>query len=445
MKCVIIAAGRGERLSSKCDSKPLLPLLGLSLIDRVILTAHKAGIDEFYVITGYNRKKVEDHLDEFSRLRNIKITCIPNEDWEKGNALSVLKAASVIRGSPFLLLMTDHLFDKTILDDLIKTPLASDEIILAVDCSISKNKLINASDATKVQTRNGKIIDIGKNISNYDAYDTGIFFCSTAIFSAIEKSIKKGDYSLSGGVRQLAENGKAKIFDIKGRFWIDIDDETTYKKAEHTLLKSLKKPTDGPISRYINRQVSIRISKLLVRTKLTPNQISFISFLMCFISAGLIAQSGYLFLAIGAILAQFTSIIDGCDGEVARLKFQTTEFGAWFDAVLDRYGDAIILFGLISHLYIDKPNFIILLVGFLAIMGTFMNSYTADKYDGIMQKRIGKKGHYFRIGRDVRLGIIFVGGLANLPLTTLWLLAILTNFEAIRRIFMFRREEKIER
>lgn len=436
MKCVIIAAGRGERLSSKCDSKPLLPLLGLPLIDRVILTAHEAGMDEFYVVTGYNREKVEPHLDEFSRLRNIEITCIANEDWEKGNALSVLKTGSIIQESPFLLLMTDHLFDKTILDNLIKTPIASDEIILAVDYSISTNKLINVSDATKVQTCNGKIIDIGKNLSNYDAYDTGIFLCSTAIFSAIETSIKNGDYTLSGAVRQLAENGKAKTFDIEERFWIDIDDETAYKKAEQTLLKSLKKPTDGPISRYINRNISIRISKWLVKTKLTPNQISSISFLMCFLSAGFLSQSGYLFLAIGAILAQFTSILDGCDGEVARLKFQTTEFGSWFDAVLDRYGDAIILFGLISHLYIDKPNFIILLVGFLAIMGTFMNSYTADKYDGIMLKRIGNKGHYFRIGRDVRLGIIFVGGLANLPLTTLWVLAILTNIEVVRRIFV---------
>lgn len=436
MKCVIIAAGRGERISGKCDSKPLLPLLGLPLIERVILTAHKTGVDEFYVITGYNREKVEHHLFQFSKSRNIKITCIANEDWEKGNALSVLKAANAVQDAPFLLLMTDHLFDENILSDLIKIPIASDEITLGVDYSISTNKFINISDATKVQTRNGKIIDIGKNINNYDAYDTGIFLCSPAIFTAIKKSLQKGDDSLSGGVRQLAANGKAKAFDIQGRFWIDIDDETAYKKAEQTLLNSLKKPTDGPISRYINRKISIRISKLLVRTKLTPNQISFISFLMCIISATFLSQSGYLFLAIGAILAQVTSIIDGCDGEVARLKFQTTDFGAWFDAVLDRYGDAFILFGLICHLYLYKPYSLTLFIGFLAIIGTFMNSYTADKYDGIMRKNLSNKGHYFRIGRDMRLGIIFVGGLLNLPLTTLSIIAILMNIEVLRRILI---------
>ena len=48
MKCLIIAAGRGSRLSSRGDSKPLIPLLGVSLIERVILTAQKSGVADFY-------------------------------------------------------------------------------------------------------------------------------------------------------------------------------------------------------------------------------------------------------------------------------------------------------------------------------------------------------------------------------------------------------------
>ena len=53
-KCLIIAAGKGSRMSGKGDSKPLIPLLGLSLIERVILTVNNSGIDDFYVVTGYN-------------------------------------------------------------------------------------------------------------------------------------------------------------------------------------------------------------------------------------------------------------------------------------------------------------------------------------------------------------------------------------------------------
>ena len=60
MKCLIIAAGRGIRLSSRGDSKPLVPLLGVSLIERVILTAQKSGLTDFYVVTGYNGEEVRE-------------------------------------------------------------------------------------------------------------------------------------------------------------------------------------------------------------------------------------------------------------------------------------------------------------------------------------------------------------------------------------------------
>jgi CDP-L-myo-inositol myo-inositolphosphotransferase len=127
------------------------------------------------------------------------------------------------------------------------------------------------------------------------------------------------------------------------------------------------------------------------------------------------------------------------------LKFQETEFGAWFDAVLDRYADAFLLFGLTYYVYFLSGNLLYLFIGFLAIIGTFMNSYTADKYDGLMKKMIGAKGHYFRMGRDVRIFIIFLfvilnipflflGKAVSLPFLALLLIAILMNAENIRRV-----------
>ena len=89
MKCLIIAAGRGSRLSSRGDSKPLVPLLGLSLIERVILTEQKSGPTDFYVVTGYNGEKVRHYLNRFSQRSNIPITHITNEEWEKGKGISV--------------------------------------------------------------------------------------------------------------------------------------------------------------------------------------------------------------------------------------------------------------------------------------------------------------------------------------------------------------------
>ena len=433
MKCLIIAAGRGSRLSSRGDSKPLIPLLGLSLIERVILTAKKSGLTDFYVVTGYNGEKVRQYLDRFSQSRNINITHITNEEWENGNGISVLKAKKLLDEN-FILLMGDHIFDESILVRLKNERIADDEVMLAVDYNIETNRLVDVDDVTRVLVEDNRILDIGKNIKKYNAYDTGIFLCSPAIFSAIEESLDNDDSSLSGGIRVLAGKGKAKTFDIKEDYWIDVDDEKTYKLAEKKLLATLKKTSDGPVSRYLNRPISTRITRHLLRTDITPNHVSFFSFILAMLGAFLFFLGGYINLVIGAILAQVASIIDGCDGEIARLKFQITEFGGWFDAVLDRYADAFLLFGLTYYAYFTNMNFSVLFIGFLAIIGTFMNSYTADKYDGLMKRKLGQGKHYFRMGRDVRIFIIFLGALVNQPLLILVLIALLMNAENIRRV-----------
>ena len=76
-------------------------------------------------------------------------------------------------------------------------------------------------------------------------------------------------------------------------------------------------------------------------------------------------------------------------------------------------------------------------VGFAALMGTFLNSYTADKYDSLFKKKMSS-GFEIRIGRDIRLLLIFVGALSNQIFLALAILAIMTNFESIRRLVVLR-------
>jgi len=344
MKCLIIAAGRGSRLASKGNSKPLVRLLGLPLIERTILTAKKAGINDFYVVTGYEGEKVRHYLDKSGKRTNTKITHVINEEWEKGNGISVLKAKDLIK-EPFILLMADHLFDYSILEGLKKEQISEDEIILAVDRNIESNKLVDIDDVTKVLVNGTKIKAIGKEIKDYNAYDTGIFLCSPVLFHAIEDSLlSTGDSALSGGIKILSGKGNARTFDVRDSYWIDVDDEKAFNKAKNLLISNLKKASDGPVSRYLNRPLSILLTRLILNTKIAPNHISIFTFLLGALGAGFFFLGGYINLIIGGILAQIASVIDGCDGEIARLKFKTSEFGGWFDAVLDRYADAFLLF-----------------------------------------------------------------------------------------------------
>ena len=437
IKCLIIAAGKGSRLRQRGDSKPLIPLLGRPLIERVIRSAIEAGADDFYVVTGYQEKLIRAFLADLSERLGCRITPIFNRDWEKENGLSVLKAREYLQ-EPFLLLMADHIFDPAIARELMALPLSDGEIALGVDRN-TRNAFVDMEDVTRVITDGGKIRNIGKGLTDFNGFDTGIFKCTPAIFSALACSAKQdGDTTLSAAVRNLAAAGKAKAVDINGCFWIDVDDPAAFSRAEDVILANLKaKPNDGPVSRYINRPLSVRISRRLVNHRITPNQISLFSFLCSVLAAGLFALDGYLTLLLGGFMAQFASIVDGCDGEVARLTYQSSPYGGWFDAVLDRYADAFLLFGLMWHAYADRTDGLILLFGFLAIIGSFMLSYTADKHDSLMRDRVNR-GWGLRMGRDIRVFLIFLGAIFNQAYLTLIVIAVVMNIATIRRLIICR-------
>lgn len=430
MKCLIIAAGKGSRLKQKGDCKPLLPVLGIPLIERVTRTALETGVEEFYVVTGYHGDRVSDFLNQLAECLAIQITSLVNDDWEKGNGLSVLKAREFLK-EPFLLLMADHLFEPSLARALTELHLSDGDIALGVDSDI-RNSLIDMEDVTRVNSKDGNIVEIGKSLADFNGFDTGVFLCSPAIFQALEQSIEKnGDTTLSGAIRVLAAEGRAKAIPVSG-FWLDVDRPADLKRAEQSLLDRLRdKPNDGIISRYVNRPVSMLFSRYLVKLDVTPNQISLFSFLVSLVAAGLFALGGYLALILGGVLAQLASIIDGSDGEVARLKYQSSDFGGWFDAVLDRYADAFLLFGLTWHLLVKEISGLVLFIGFMAIIGSFMLSYTADKYDNLMRERIKSR---LRLGRDVRMFLIFLGAVTNLVLPTLVLIAVVMNLETLRRV-----------
>jgi CDP-L-myo-inositol myo-inositolphosphotransferase len=437
--CLILAAGAGNRLNGFGVPKPLVPVLGVPLIERVILTASRAGLIDFTVVTGHQGERIEKFLDHLAVRRGLQINCVRNDEWREGNGLSVLRARDELK-RPFVLLMADHLIEESLLVSLTLEPLEKGTVRLAVDRDLH-NPLVDLADATKVQSRGDQLQRIGKQLESYDSFDTGCFVCTPALFDALERAQEeRGDYTLSGGIQRLADAGRAHTFDIDGALWIDVDDPHAVKRAERALLHRLGKPTDGPISRHLNRPLSTRISRHLVGLPVTPNQISLFCFALSVLAAGLFALGGTLGLAVGALLAQFASVVDGCDGEVARLRFEESSTGGWFDAVLDRYADAFLVFGLTWHAYGVHGVSWVWVVGFMAIIGSFMNSYTADKYDQLMMARFARDRE-IRIGRDVRVFMIFVGALCNLPLLTLALIAGLANIETVRRVVVATSDE----
>jgi phosphatidylglycerophosphate synthase len=110
------------------------------------------------------------------------------------------------------------------------------------------------------------------------------------------------------------------------------------RAAERRLLKALTKETDGFMARHVERPISLFISRRLARTAITPNQMSLISMAVGICGGPFFLSGRPLMQTIGALLFLAHSILDGCDGELARLKFQQSRWGG----VLDFWGDNIV-------------------------------------------------------------------------------------------------------
>ena len=121
MKCLIVAAGQGTRLREKGELKPLIPIRGVSLIERVIGTARAAGAKSIFVVTGYRAEALQAALRDIGSRLDARITAIHNRDWTRANGVSVL-AAKQFLDEPFLLTMCDHLVDPDILHDIMAAP-----------------------------------------------------------------------------------------------------------------------------------------------------------------------------------------------------------------------------------------------------------------------------------------------------------------------------------
>ena len=104
--------------------------------------------------------------------------------------------------------------------------------------------------------------------------------------------------------------------------------------AERKLDHWLVKPTDGIFAR-MNRRLSIPISRQLIKFPISPNMISLFTLLVSLLAGACFALGGYWNTLLGAILSVWASILDGSDGEIARLKLMASDFGAWFETVCD--------------------------------------------------------------------------------------------------------------
>ncbi|MFQ5908981.1 MAG: NTP transferase domain-containing protein [Thermoplasmata archaeon] len=436
MRAVVLAAGQGLRLRPEGDrAKVLHPLLGLTFLDRVILTAKEAGVREFVLVTGHLGGDVEAYAGDGSRW-GVQVVCVRNKAWEKGSGTSLLAARPHVEDAPFLVLMGDHILDPAVLRSLLAAHL--DPPVVAIDPRV--DAIADLDEAMKVRLDDDRVAALGRDLTHFDAVDSGIFLFDGSIFPLLEETTAAGEGELSDSVAVLADMAQLQAWRIPPTEWFDLDTPQMVGRAEDALLRNLAKKEDGPVARYLNRPISRRISRRVVNWPLTPNHWTILSFSVAVAGALFLAVGPFVGFVAGGLLAQLASILDGTDGEVARLRLTASRRGGWFDAVLDRYADLALLLGLAVGGWQATGDPLLWPALVLAVTGAMMVSYTSARYEGAGLGASPVGG--LPAKRDSRILLLMVGAILVAPLATLVLLAILGHAEAVRRLVAWQRKER---
>ncbi len=168
------------------------------------------------------------------------------------------------------------------------------------------------------------------------------------------------------------------------------------------------------------------IARLIRRTGMSPNLLTLTGFVLT-VGVAYVLATGHL--QVGGVLLAIAGSFDALDGTLARLVGQKSRFGAFLDSTVDRLSEAVIFLGLLVYYTRhggQQESFLI----YATIVGSLMVSYARARAEGIGIEC--KRGILTRFERAL---VLVVGLILDQMLIALWILAILSNFTALQRMY----------
>ena len=234
VQAVILAAGDGGRLQEHTSHTPkaLVPVSGRPLIAYTLDALAAAGVSEAAVVTGYREGQLAAGATAAAPPR-FALEFVTNPRFHSGASLSLRAAREATSGRPFLLLMADHLLSAEIIQSLLDAHRPRDTSLIATDASAWP--VAYSDEATRVRFARGSrsVAAIGKNITPWDALDTGAFLLSPDAWDAVDSAPEDCELSVIFG--KLASRGGLEGVDVSGATWYDVDTAADLEAANRLL------------------------------------------------------------------------------------------------------------------------------------------------------------------------------------------------------------------
>jgi phosphatidylglycerophosphate synthase len=331
------------------------------LLHRILLSGYKAGIQEWLVVAWHDAQRVCTSLEHNARLAGISWQVF---DLEHANTTSLVRA---LPHEELIVVTGTAVFDHRVLLELQQ---AEGTVLCVVACEGTTTD----GTAEGIALCEQQII-LGSATSPPAYQATGLLRCHGKLLGRVIQeawdTVQRAPNPLWALLLRLIGSTNIKALDVSQHLWVPLTMplEASVAAAEAQLLRSLGREGDSLIVRMCSRRISQALTKKLVRTRATPNQLTVFSALLGLSGACLLAQPSRFMQVLGSLLFLTSTIIDGCDGEIARLTFQESDFGAKLDLIMDNVVHICLFSGIALGLYWEAHNPLYLWLGGLTLGG----------------------------------------------------------------------------
>lgn len=351
---------------------PLISVAGISLFQRTVLTIQRAGIRQLIVLVGPEEDQLKQALGQGPYQKNsvrwMSIREFPLDDPRTWKVL-----AAEVRG--FCLFSSVRgVFSSALIESLGQEAQEAQATVVAYTAHQRVRPLYWSG--LHVKTEEGRLLSLTSTQDHTMLMATDLVVLPASFMGEVAQI--SGTVCIREWLEQAALEGQVRVrllsTDTNESHWYQgICDVVDVQAAEKKLFNSLKSESESFVDHFFNRKISRWVSPIFLTANISPNAITVFAAVVGLVAAASFSVGTYSAGIIAALLFQMAAVIDCCDGEVARLTFTESLFGAWLDIVMDNVVHMAIFGGIAVGLFLRVPEsergWIFFTLGSVAVVG----------------------------------------------------------------------------
>lgn len=364
---------------------PLANIVGVGLFQRAVLTLQRAGIRQLIVLAGSEEEQLKHALGRGPRV-TIPVRWMPIREFPLDDPRTWEVLAAEVRGFALVASVTS-VFSRGLVEQL-RRDVKDGHAIIVAQPSSSETDPVALRRGVRLKVQSNHLMALAPTHFEESAPCAAELIVMPAnLMSAASQTIsEKGRPPFRYWLERAAADGRVRVLttdEKRGLWYQEVRTASDVRTAEKKLFSSLKGEFEGFVDRYFNRKLSRWCTRVFLAIGLSPNSITIVAALVGLASAVGFGMGTYSAGVIAALLFQVAAVIDCCDGEVARLTFTESPFGAWLDIALDNLVHMAIFAGIGVGLYLTRAgqayDWVVLVLGAVAVLGNGLSFLLVEK------------------------------------------------------------------